>query len=93
LFNFSNENDRAEIGYELLPAFQRQGIMQEAISKVIAFGIDVLGLKSIEAYTHLENESSSKLLEKFNFRKQENIDGNSDSKFVIYKLSPAAQNL
>ena len=32
LFNFSNENDQAEIGYELLPAFQGQGIMQEAIS-------------------------------------------------------------
>ena len=40
LFNFSNENTRAEIGYELLPAFQRQGIMQEAISKVIAFIVE-----------------------------------------------------
>jgi ribosomal-protein-alanine N-acetyltransferase len=87
LFNFSNENEQAEIGYELLPAFQGQGIMQEAISKVIAFGLDVIGLKAIEAYTHLENESSSKLLEKFNFRKQKNIDNNSNNRFVIFKLS------
>ena len=87
LFNFSNENDQAEIGYELLPAFQKQGIMQEATSKVIAFGLDVIGLKAIEAYTHLENENSSKLLEKFNFRKQENIDNNSNDMFVIFKLS------
>jgi len=87
LFNFSNENDQAEIGYELLPAFQGQGIMQEATSKVIAFALDVIGLKTIEAYTHLENENSSKLLEKFNFRKQENIDNNSNDMFVIYKLS------
>ena len=87
LFNFSNENDQAEIGYELLPAFQGQGIMQEAISKVIAFGFDVIGLKAIEAYTHLENENSSKLLEKFNFRKQENIDNNSNDMFVTFKLS------
>ena len=87
LFNFSNENDQAEIGYELLPDFQGQGIMQEAISKVIAFGFDVLGLKTIEAYTHLENENSSRLLEKYNFKKQENIDGNSNSMFVIFKLS------
>ena len=61
--------------------------MQEAISKVIAFGIDVIGLKAIEAYTHLENKNSSKLLERNNFRKQENNDGNSNHKFVTYKLS------
>jgi len=87
LFNFSNENDKAEIGYELLPAFQGQGIMQEATSKVIAFGLDVIGLKAIEAYTHLENKNSSKLLEKYNFKKQENIDSNSNGMFVIFKLS------
>lgn len=87
LFNLSNENDQAEIGYELLPAFQGQGIMQEATSKVIAFGFDVIGLKAIEAYTHLENENSSKLLEKFNFKKQENIDNNSNGMFVTFKLS------
>ena len=91
LFNFSNENDQAEIGYELLPAFQGQGIMQEAASKVIAFGLDVIGLKAIEAYTHLENENSSNLLKKFNFRKQENIDSNSNDMFVIYKLSTTGQ--
>jgi len=87
LFNFSNENDQAEIGYELLPAFQGQGIMQEATSKVIAFGLDVIGLKVIEAYTHPENKNSSKLLEKHNFKKQENIDSNSNNMFVVFKLS------
>jgi ribosomal-protein-alanine N-acetyltransferase len=87
LFNFSNENDQAEIGYELLPAFHGQGIMQEAVSKVISFGLNIIGLKTIEAYTHLENENSSKLLEKYNFRKQENIDSNSNDMFVTFKLS------
>lgn len=87
LFNFSNENEQAEIGYELLPAFERQGIMQEAISKVIAFGLEVIGLKTIEAYTHLENKNSSKLLEKNNFKKQENIDSNTNDMFVTFKLS------
>ena len=86
LFNFSNENDQAEIGYELLPDFQGQGIMQEALSKVIAFGLDVIGLKAIEACTHPENQNSSKLLEKFNFRKQENSDDNSNDMLVIFKL-------
>ena len=87
LFDFSNEHNKAEIGYELLPTSQGQGIMQEAISKVISFGLDVLGLKTIEAYTHLENKNSSKLLEKYNFKKQENFDSNSNDMFVIFKLS------
>ncbi|RYE25387.1 MAG: N-acetyltransferase [Sphingobacteriaceae bacterium] len=39
LFNFSNDNLKAEIGYELLPGFQGKGIMQEAASKVVDFGI------------------------------------------------------
>ena len=39
LFDFSNDNLKAEIGYELLPGFQGKGIMQEATSQVIDFGI------------------------------------------------------
>src|SRR5829696_2634771 len=35
LFDFSDDNSKAEIGYELLPGFQGNGIMQEATSKVI----------------------------------------------------------
>jgi ribosomal-protein-alanine N-acetyltransferase len=87
LFNFSNEHDEAEIGYELLPAFQKQGIMQEAISKVIAFGLQDLGLKAIEAHTHFENKNSLKLLEKYNFKKQTNHDSNSENMFVMFKLT------
>ncbi len=87
LFNFLNENDQAEIGYELLPSFQRQGIMQEATAKVIAFALDVIGLKTIEAYTHVKNKKSLSLLEKYNFLKQENRNSNSNDLFVTYKLS------
>ena len=86
LFNFQ-AGEQIEIGYELLPAFQLQGIMQEALSKVIAYAFDVLKLKSIEAHTHLENKSSTKLLEKHHFRKQENINDDSNNIFVTYKLS------
>src|SRR5207249_3737224 len=57
LFDFSDDNLKAEIGYELLPDFQGKGIMQEAISKVIDFGIQHIGLNSIEAYTHSKNQS------------------------------------
>ena len=55
LFNFTNDNLNAEIGYELLPDFQGKGIMQEATSKVIDFGIQHMGVNSIEAYILAKN--------------------------------------
>jgi len=83
LFNFSDDNLKAEIGYELLPGFQGKGIMQEAVSKVIDFAMQHLGLNSIEAYTHSENLNSTKLLEKFNFKK----DGAGEGNFMVFKLT------
>ncbi len=84
LFDFSNDNLKAEIGYELLPNFQGKGIMQEATSKVIDFGIQHIGLNSIEAYTHSENQSSTRLLKKLNFKRHNAGDDN----FMIFKLTP-----
>lgn len=83
LFDFSDDNLKAEIGYELLPDFQGKGIMQEATSKVIDFAIQHVGLHSIEACTHFENQGSIRLLEKFNFKKH-SVGGNN---LIIYKLT------
>ena len=83
LFDFSDDNLKAEIGYELLPDFQGKGIMQEAASKVIDFGIQHIGLNSVEAYTHSENHSSTRLLEKFNFKMNSPCEGN----LMMFKLT------
>lgn len=83
LFDFSEDHSKVEIGYELLPHFQGKGIMQEAISKVIHFGFQDVGLNSIEAYTHSENQSSTRLLEKLNFKR----DSAADENFTIFKLT------
>ncbi len=80
LFGFSEDNLHAEIGYELLPGFQGKGIMQEAASEVIEFGVKHIGLRSIEAYTHSENRASVRLLEKLNFKKER-----AGENFAIYK--------
>ena len=69
LWNLNEEENKAEVGYELLPDFLGQGIAQEALLAVINFGFDVMKLKTIEAYTHKENLKSTKLLEKFNFKR------------------------
>lgn len=83
LFDFSDDNLKAEIGYELVPDLQGKGIMQEAISIVIDFGIQHIGLNTIEAYTHSENRSSTRLLEKLNFKR----DSAADENFTIFKLT------
>lgn len=69
LFDFSDEKNSCEIGYELMPSFQRKGIMKEAAEKVIAYAFQTLRFRKIVAFTHTENLSSTKLLEKFNFIK------------------------
>lgn len=84
LFNLSEDGSKGEIGYELLPAYQGKGIMQEALSKVVGFAFQHVGLKYLEAYTHRENESSTNLLEKLDFRKSSTEGEN----FLILKLIP-----
>ena len=90
LWNISKEENKAEVGYELLPDFQKQGIVQEALSEVINFGFDVMKLQTIEAYTHKENLQSTKLLEKFNFTRdleaEAKIDRTVDPNNVVYTL-------
>jgi ribosomal-protein-alanine N-acetyltransferase len=67
LFDLSNENKSCEIGYELLTKFQGQGIMKEAVEKVIDYVFQTLQFKKIIAVTHNGNAPSTKLLTKFNF--------------------------
>ena len=70
LWNIQPENYRAEIGYELSPDFWGQGIMKEAIPKVIEYGFDMMKLHSIEADLDPGNSRSVILLEKNGFIKE-----------------------
>lgn len=86
LFDFSDELKKCEIGYELLPAYQGQGIMYEAVEKVIEFSFQALGLDTIDACTHKDNESSARLLQKFNFEKTAITDGGNPL-LTVFRLS------
>ena len=81
-WNIVKEKDEAEVGYELLPQYRGQGIMHEALLKVIEFGFKTLGLKSIVADPKRINEQSVKLLEKCGFVKK----GESNNGYLIYEL-------
>ena len=74
LFDFLNEQKKGEIGYELLTEYQGKGIMLEATKKVIDYATQTLGLKTIDASTHKENQSSIKLLQKTDFKPLDDIN-------------------
>jgi ribosomal-protein-alanine N-acetyltransferase len=61
------EHHRAEIGYLLHPDFQGKGMMSEAVSAVLDYGFNTLGLHSVEAVIHPQNTASVHLMEKFGF--------------------------
>jgi ribosomal-protein-alanine N-acetyltransferase len=58
---------RAEIGYMLLPAYHRQGLMQEAMRAVLAYGFRQMKTHSVEANVNPNNMASIRLLRKFGF--------------------------
>ena len=74
VFNFSNEKSSCEIGYELMTKFQGQGVMKEAIELVIDYVFQTLKFQNIVAFTHHNNQKSTKLLTKFNFMKSLETD-------------------
>ncbi len=69
-WRFDRPNFRGEIGYVLHPAFWRQGIMKEAIHKVLAFGFDVMKMHSVEANINVGNDASAAILQACGFRKE-----------------------
>jgi len=64
LWNFTEDNTVAEVGYDLMPEFQKKGIMSEALKAVVTYGFQELEFSRIEAFTHKENQSSRSLLVK-----------------------------
>lgn len=84
LWNFSANHLTAELGYELSPTFQGQGIMNEAIEAVLKYAFEIIELESIVAYTHKDNSSSIKLLEKNGFKWEVDKIDEENSSNLIY---------
>lgn len=82
LWSFSKENRSAEIGYELLPKYQKKGYANEAMKAIISFAKNKLNLKIIDAITHEEHKASIKLLSKNEFK----------GLGYVYELMPNAED-
>lgn len=90
LFSFLNEENKCEIGYELLTNYQGQGIMKEAAEKVIDYAFHTLQLQKIEAFTHNGNQHSTNLLLKFGFKRSTEADKENPD-YTIYTLTNSDQ--
>lgn len=61
---FDCPHNCAEIGYVLNPDYRGQGLMPEAVRRILQFGFSVLGLHRIEARYMIENTPSRQVMEK-----------------------------
>ncbi|NUM47777.1 MAG: GNAT family N-acetyltransferase [Anaerolineales bacterium] len=67
---WSHQNQRAEIGYDLSPAYWGQGMMSEALRRVLAYGFVQMGLNRIQAVVYVENDRSATLLARMGFARE-----------------------
>lgn len=91
LWNLDKENNKAELGYELLAAQQGKGIMTEAMVAVLDFCFNTLQLSKTEAWTHPDNTRSAAVLEKFNFKRDHEAEKQKPPGAIeiIYSLTAA----
>ena len=85
LYRFSEDRTEAEVGYELLPDYHRQGIMSEALQTVLNFGFNELNLNNILAFTNKFNENSKSLLLKHQFVLEEGRIDEGFPENLVYK--------
>jgi len=87
LWNFSEDKKTAEVGYNLEPEFQGQGIMSEALKAVLDFGFNQRDFKTIEAYTDYRNIPSKKLLKQHGFIPSDNKKDADNQYNMVYYLN------
>lgn len=65
--NWSKENHKAEVGYELNQNYWNNGIMTKVIEKIVEVGFEEMNLNRIEALYDPLNIASAKVLQKTGF--------------------------
>jgi len=75
--------DDVDLGYALLPAFQKQGYAVEAAEAVLQFGSHVHGLSRIIAITTPDNQRSISLLEKLGMNFEREISYGADEELLL----------
>ena len=92
LWNFTQNNKIAEVGYDLVPKYQNKGIMSEALKMIVEFGFKSLKLDKIEAFTHAENLPSTKLLDTHGFIHNVNRRDLENKSNIIFEIENKEMN-
>ena len=64
------ERYQAEMGYDLDPAFWGRGMMTEALTAIIQYGFDKMGLHRIEVLIPHDNNRSQNLVKRLGFTRE-----------------------
>lgn len=67
LWSMQGTEDSWEVGYAILTQHQNKGLMSEALQAVVKYGFETINLPMIHAFTHKDNASSRRMLEKNGF--------------------------
>ena len=70
LFHIHSQSRRAELGYALGRAYWGNGLMHEALQRLLAYAFDDLGLHRLEADIDPRNEASRRTLARLGFVKE-----------------------
>ena len=70
IYDWKKTSQSAEIGYDLDPAYWRQGIMTEALKALLIVGFEKMGLNRIQAIIDSKNKRSIKLVRGLGFKKE-----------------------
>lgn len=64
LFDFQPTEGRCEVSYLIHPAYQRHGIVSEAVGRLIRYAFEELNLKMVCARCAAENTGSERVMQK-----------------------------
>jgi ribosomal-protein-alanine N-acetyltransferase len=67
LFAWNRPWRKCSLGYELARQVEGQGLMQEALHAVLAWGFEQMALNRVEAQVHVDNAASLRLLGRLGF--------------------------
>ena len=70
LSSINERHRRAEIGYDLAPDHWGKGIATEAVTRVLQFAFEELGLNRVEASVMSGNEAAERVLTRLGFQRE-----------------------
>jgi ribosomal-protein-alanine N-acetyltransferase len=94
---FNKGEGTIEIGYDLQAEFCKHGYMQEALTEIIAYGMEIMPLKQIHAHIYVGNEKSIALSKGLGFINSKKIYNytlrDKDYLHLIYSLDCSSLNM